>query len=350
MAVRPEIAAAFRQQIRSCERLGSPFTAQVLGSVMEELERGGGLEALIGSWPGDPSRDVLPLRIAGALHALALSGAAPDLAAFYPPQGSGGESAALRAAIAAAVAAHRAHFSDFLASPPQTNEVARSAALLGGFLRVARRTGLPLRLLEIGASAGLNLLWDRYRYRLGDVLWGDPSSPVLISSSWSGPPPDLDASLQVASRAGCDRSPIDLADPAQRLRLRSYIWADQRDRLARLDLAIALARGAELQVEQADADEWVERQLAAPAHGVATVLYHSIVWQYLPREAQARIIAAVESAGRHAGPESPVAWLRLEPVAGRARPELSLTLWPGGENELLATGHWHGIAVEWTAA
>lgn len=350
MAVRPAVMEAFRKQILSCERLGSPFTARVLASAIEELGHGGNLEVLIGAWPGDPVRDALPLRIAGALHALVLSGTAPDLAALYPPQGNGDDSAALRAAIASAVAAHGAHFSSYLASPPQTNEVARSAALLGGFLEVAKRTGRPLHLLEIGASAGLNLLWDRYRYRLGAANWGDPSSPVLISTAWSGALPALDAPLHIASRAGCDRAPIDLADPAQRLRLRSYVWADQRDRLARLDHAIALARQSGVRVEQADAGEWVEHQLAARGDGTATVLYHSVVWQYLSREAQARIIAALDSAGRRARPENPLAWLRLEAPAGKPKPDLSLTLWPGGETERLATAHWHGMEVDWAAA
>lgn len=350
MAVRPEVMEAFRKQILSCKRLGSPFTARVLDSAMEELGHGGNLEVLIGAWPGDPVRDALPLRIAGALHALVLSGTAPDLAVLYPPQGNGGDPTALRAAIAAAAAAHGAHFSSYLASPPQTNEVARSAALLGGFLEVAKRTGRPLRLLEIGASAGLNLLWDRYRYRLGAAEWGDPSSPVSISTAWAGSLPALDAPLRIASRAGCDRAPVALADTTQRLRLRSYVWADQHDRLARLDHAIALTRQSGLRVEQADAGEWVERQLSARGDGMATVLYHSVVWQYLSCEARARIIAAMESAGRRARPESPVAWLRLEAQTGSAKPDLSLTLWPGGATERLAAAHWHGAEVDWAAA
>ena len=143
-------------------------------------------------WPGDPSNraDALPLRLAGALHGLVLEGRDPGLAAVYPPHDAPTDDA-LWAAVAAAFAAHAAYILARLDGPPQTNEPQRSAALCPGFLTVAALTGLPLVTSELGASAGLNLLWDRFAYRFGAAAWGDPASPVRIAPDWQGPPPPL---------------------------------------------------------------------------------------------------------------------------------------------------------------
>ncbi|MFZ6764955.1 DUF2332 domain-containing protein [Pseudoroseomonas sp. WGS1072] len=345
---RAAVLEAFRKQIAWCERLGSPFTARLLGLLAEDLAAGGPAADLAGHWPGDPVADALALRLAGALHALVLSGEAPALAACYPPRANARADAPDAAALRAVLLARRAEIAAFLASPPQTNEVGRSGVLLGGFLEIAHRAGLPLRLLEIGASAGLNLLWDRFHYTLGDAVWGDPASPVRLAPRWTGPLPPLAAPVRVASRGACDRSPVDLRDPAQRLRLRAYVWPDQQDRLARLDGAIALALGAGSRVEPADAGDWVAARLAEPAEGQATVLYHSIMWQYMPAATRARIAGALSEAGARATAAAPLAWLRFEPPQAEARPELRLTLWPGGGESLLATAQAHGQTVDWT--
>ena len=151
--------------------------------------------------------------------------------------------------------------------------------LVGGFLEIAKATGLPLRCLEIGASAGLNTIWDRYHYRLGAVDWGDPQSPVSLAPGWEGPSPPVDVPLCVIERHACDIAPIDLEHPAQRLRLRAYIWADQRERLSRLESAIDLARAHGPRVDRDDAADWVrtklretgrvERDRSLPFHHVA---------------------------------------------------------------------------------
>jgi len=171
------ILAALQTQTEWCDHLGSPFTAALLRAAMRELKSGGLLAELIGAWPGDPLTDILPLRVAGALHALVLAGAAPELALAYPPHATPDDTS-LHTALLNALRQHRDYITRFIESPPQTNEVGRSAVLLGGFLEIAAATEKPLRLLEIGASAGLNLLWDRFHFRLGDATWGDPASPV----------------------------------------------------------------------------------------------------------------------------------------------------------------------------
>ena len=339
------VSAAFGKQIGWCESLGAPFTASVLRVLLEDLSRGGLLAGMVGAWPGDPLADALALRLAGAFHALVLEGADPDLAACYPP--GGGDPMRLHAALPMALDRHEAFIRAFLRSPPQTNEVGRSAVLLGGFLQVAALTRLPLRLLEIGASAGLNMIWDSYRYRIGAQEWGDPASPVRLAPDWTGPLPPLAAPVFVAERAGCDVAPPELASPEARLRLRSYVWADQPERLARIEAAIGLAAEKRIAVERADAAAWVAERLSCPAPDRATVLYHSIMWQYMPTTTQAALRATVERAGAAATAEAPFAWLRFEPPTTKGRPELRLTCWPGEWDEHLATAHPHGSEVMW---
>jgi hypothetical protein len=350
-----ELIDAFRHQSRACGRLGSRFMALLLDKAAEEIEQSGSIAGLLAAWPGDPVADAVPLRLAAALHAQVLSGAAPELAALYPPAHQAADASMVWHAALSAITTHRASIEDFLASPPQTNEVGRSAVLLGGFLEIARATGVrPMQILEIGASAGLNQPWDRYRYELGGVAhWGDPDSPVAVTADWSGPLPPLETQVVVAKRAASDAAPVDLDDPESRLRLRAYVWADQPARMALLDAAIALVRQLGLRVEQGEAAAWVLERLRDRAQGVTTVLYHSIAWDYFPEETKAKIQAAVQAAGQRADAESPFAWLRLEPPSGGApggaEPELRLTLWPGGREQCLAHAHTHGPPVHWLA-
>jgi hypothetical protein len=237
-------------------------------------------------------------------------------------------------------------------SPPQTNEVNRSVALCAGFLTVARRARLPLRCLEIGASAGLNMNWDRFAYDLGGRgRWGDPTSPVRLGAEWTGAPPPFDIQTWVMERQGCDQNPIDVRDPAAALRLKAYVWPDQAERMARLDGAIAIARQYPPNVEQADAAAWT-RAHAKSVQGVASVLYHSVVWSYLPARTQADVADAIAAAGESARATAPFAWLRMEPnPADLAGPmDLKLTYWPGGTQSRLAGVHPHGVKVSWAGA
>lgn len=339
---------AFREQVRWCDRLGSPFTARLLEWLADDWLAGGPTRALLPSWQGGaPKEDLVPLRLAGGLHALALAGRPAALAAAYPPAAAGFDVAVMAPLLRRLLVDEAAHLRAFLASAPQTNEVMRSAVLLGGYAAVAEATQLPLALREIGASAGLNLLWDRFGYALGAQRWGDAASPVQLVADWRGAAPVLPATIAVADRRGNDLQPIDLRDDAAVLRLRSYVWPDQRQRAARLDGAIALAHDAPPTVESGDAAGWVERELAAPRDGVATVLVHSVVWQYLPVATRQRIEAALDAAAGRATPGAPLAWLRMEFYAPGAPAELRLTLWPGGRERVLARAHPHGEWAEW---
>jgi hypothetical protein len=339
----------FRRQAAACLQLGSPFTATLLETAADRLDATSAVGRAILHWPGDPTADALALRFAGSLHALVLSGAAPALARAYPGAGTGADPDSLWSEVAAALDRHEPAVLRFLDSPPQTNEVARCAVLLGGFLAIAHATQRPLALLEIGASAGLNLHWDGYAYGLGDLSWGPASAPLRLAPDWRGPVP-AQAAVEVRARRGCDRRPLDPGGTSDRLRLSAYVWADQAARLARLEAALDHAARQSTRVEQADAADWVEARLARRPAGLATVLFHSVVWQYLPPATQQRIVAALERVGAKAGAATPLAWLRMEPSSGGAHAELRLTLWPGGDEQLLADADFHGRWVSWRAA
>ncbi|MEI8446160.1 MULTISPECIES: DUF2332 domain-containing protein [unclassified Mesorhizobium] len=258
------------------------------------------------------------------------------------------DEAAIAAALPEAIARNDDWLLAALASAPQTNEIARSGMLLSGFLTIASETGLPLALHEIGSSAALNLLFDRFHYRYGDAEWGDPASPVRLAPDMRGKPVPLESTLKIVSRNGSDIAPVDIGIVADRLRLRSYIWADQTSRLERIDAAISVAETTPFSLEKADAADFVKDRLVSRPSGETFVLFHSIMWQYMPDATKAAIVAELAAAGRAATPNAPIAWLRMEPVATTDKyATLSLTLWPGGETRHLAACDYHGRWIEW---
>ena len=346
-----DLSDAFRLQGLGCERLGSPFYGRLLALGAEDLEVGGPTGALMAPWSGATGPEIFAdaahLRLLGGLHDLALSGDDPVLSATFPKPDRKTDVAAAWEAAKAAMVAHHDSLAQFMTHEPQTNEVRRSACLAPGFLEVGQATRLPIRAFELGASAGLNLNWDRYGYRFGDTAWGDTASPVQIDCEWTGGAPAVAAKINVISRAACDRRPGDLTDPVQRRRLLAYIWPDQFERLARIAAAIELARSLGVAVEEADAVAWAE-QHAAPRDGAVTVLYHSVFWQYMPPESQAALAAVIAKHSAHASAKAPFAWLRMEPPPeNMLAMEVRLTLWPTGEERSLATVHPHGAWVKW---
>ena len=159
--------------------------------------------------------------------------------------------------------------------------------------------------------------------------------------------PPAPGALEVAGRAGCDAQPVDPASEEGRLTLRSYLWPDQTERLRLLDAALEVASRVPAPVARARAADWLERRLAEPGAGACTVVFHSIVMQYVPEDERERIDALLAEAGAAAGPEAPLARLAMEP--GGEEAELRLTLWPGGEERLLAASGYHGADVRWLA-
>jgi hypothetical protein len=338
---REVLAGWVRFQARGCAELGSPFYASMLESAAADLDSGGPVLDVLTGFETESEWSAVALRFMGGVHRLVLEGRLPQLEPHYPSVGGDGDAGAAWPAFRDALREHRQEIRRLAAGGCQTNEVGRSAALLGGFLEVAHRTGLPLRILEIGASAGLNLRWDRYRYESGEAGWGDEHSPVRFVHFFDVPPP-LDRAAEVVERKGCDLEPIDPTSDDGALSLRSFIWADQLGRLSRLDGAIEIARAMPLDVERMDAAAFLERELDEPRRELATVVYHSVFVQYLTEGSRRRIAAAIDRAVSRATPDAPVYHLRMEPDAATFQVKLG--------DELLATSGPHGTAVRWAAS
>ena len=341
-------AAHFRKQEEWCERLGSPFNAALLSGLADRMSEGGVLDRLLlrGETPLTPSvADVAPLRLAGALHAMALTGRDEALAAQYPAARPDWDMDIVLPAAMAALEAHETWVAEFLTRPPQTNETRRSIGLLAGFAQLEG----PLHLLEIGASAGLNQHWDAFGYDGGS--WsrvGAPGAPVQ-TTQWQGGPPDLPETFDIASRRACDCAPIDITDPDERLRLAAYIWPDQTERLERLEAAISIALDRGVHVEEADAADWLERVLGRPLPNGTTVIYHSIAWQYFNSDTDHRAKRAIRAAGSRADSDHRLAWLRFEHenvFQGDSREHVvDMITWPGGERRRLVVMDPHALGA-----
>jgi hypothetical protein len=348
------VREAFAAQAEACAERGSPFTGLLCDVLGRALDRSTEVGRRVLDWSGRPDArgDSVPLRLAGGLHALVRRGRAPRLAALYPPNPPP-EAGALRAALADAVAEAEAELLPWLDRAPQTNEPTRSAPLMAGLLAVAAETGgLPFALHEIGASAGLVLVLDRYEHRLGGATAGTPGAPVRIAPAWDGGPPPTGAPVRVLRRRGCDLDPLDVTEPEDRERLLAYVWPDQADRLARTEAAMGVAAADPPRIERAEAATWAEAALdpgdAAAEPGVARVLLHAVALQYAPEETAARVAAHAARVGAAAAREAPFVWLRFEadPEFGE-RGSLRLTLWPGGNERVLALGDTHGEKLRW---
>jgi hypothetical protein len=349
------LLAAFDRQIEWC-RLPAPFSARVLRRSRQWLVKDADAAAALNAVADDPAAAAVPLRWLAGLHHLALRGLAPWAALWADaPHDTPADHAqlddGLDQAIERAWQSQRAALQSALALPPQTNEVQRSAALLPGLLHVAALSRRPIELLEIGASAGLNLWCDRYHHDHGVWAWGDAAVGLTLRCDWQGPPPAAKADLRVARRAGCDARPIDLQQAPESLRLASFIWPDQAARLARLHaarhLAAAWMAASDVAVQALPALEFLQRELPARRSGHALVLMHSVVWQYIEAAEQQAISALVEAAGAQATADSPLAWLRLEPRGKDGSVELRCRYWPGGHEALLATAHPHVAQLRW---
>ena len=347
MQVEQEIRETFAKQAKGCERLGSPFTARLVAGLGVRLDCSTETGRRVLEWQGraDALGDAVALRLAGALNALVARGRLPELAKVYPPNNLP-DAQVLTSSAMAAIADADQEICNWLAYPPQTNEVARSGVLYPGLCFIAEKTGLPLMLYEIGASGGLNLFADRFAYRFGDARRGDVKSGVVLSPNWTGaPPPSVEP--QIVSRMGCDQNPLDVTKAEHRERLLAYIWPDQPARITRVKAAIQIAQSYPPEIAKADAADWVEAQISAePKTGAVRVLFHSIAYQYFPGPAKQRIRKRMEEAGARATKNTPLAWLSFEQYNDDG-PRLTLRLWPGGEEQELAKADPHVHNVIW---
>lgn len=309
----------------------------------ERLDRSTPVGAAVLGWKGNPdsSADSVPLRLAGGLNALVRQGRLPRLSDCYPPNPLPAPDR-FWAAIDGALREGSDELLPWLERAPQTNEVARSAVLFAGLSYFASQAEGPIHLFEVGASAGLNLNLDRYGYRFAGEEFGDRESPLQLSPEWKGPPPPR-APIGIATRRGCDLSPLDPEKPTDRESLLAYVWPDQAERVQRLTRALDIAAAHPVKVERADAADWVEHNIGGKG---CRVLMHSIAFQYFPPATQRRIADHMAKIG--ANSREPLAWLRfeLDPEMENAS-TLRLRLWPGGEDQLLAIAGPHGTPIEW---
>ncbi len=293
------------------------------------------------AWQGDisPRSQSVPLRLAGALHALHLQGHRV-LGTVYPPQSVSDK--ALWEAVSATMISDAAQINTWLDSAPQTNEVRRAATLIAMGHLLSDRYGLPIRTSELGASGGLNLHWDSYAMQVGSDVFGSENPVLTLRPDWVGalPPKSI---INVTSRNGVDLNPLDPAHPDHALRLQAYLWPDQPERLALTRAAIAAAKTP---VAQGDAVDWLVGQLAHK-HGQTHLIYSTVAWQYFPAGKQAKGTAAIEAAGAAATTEAPLAWFRMENDGGTHGAALTLRLWPDDVTHDLGRADFHGRWIEW---
>lgn len=345
------LAELFRDSARGCSRHG-PTNARLLADAADDLEAGGVTAAVMAGRERDRSGSVPGLRFAAAVHRLVLTGKAPALARHYASVGGRLHEPTLWADARPALAEHLDELRAVIASTAvQTNEPGRSAPLYGGLLVASQHAGLPVRLLEVGASAGLNLRPHLVGYRLPDGrVLGDPRSPLVLDTGWQGAPPaELNRPLQVERRGGCDLDPVDVTTDEGVLHLTSFVWPDQLQRLHRLRDAIALARLDPVTVRRADGAAWLRHQLAGPRPGMLTVVFHSVVWQYVPASERAHGQQVLAEAAARATARAPLALLVYESrrAGGRFRFDLLLRLWPSGVTVCLGHGGGHGTPFTW---
>lgn len=340
---------AFALQTLACRELGSGLTARVCEALTRIIAADQGpVGRRVKTWQGDPrpGADSVPLRLCGALHALVLSDRAPKLAQAYAMGGG----AHLDQEIRDAVQSHDRYILEWLELPPQTNEVARSGPIIAAAWFLGNQTpGVTYDALELGASAGLNLNFPHYSLADDDgfqpALAGDGISDVRLVPRWQGASP-APQPLTIASARGVDLNPLDPGRDG--FRLMAYVWADQRDRLGRLRSALAIAGGHRPALDQGDAADWLEAQLAPPAtHG--RLVYHTVAAQYFPDATRARIEKALLAAGQQASAERPLAHFSMEGDGGDGA-ALRLRLWRGGPVREwdLGRADFHGRWIDWT--
>lgn len=338
-------AEAFRKQEFHCRNLGSAFTADLCLLFAEHLTPDTIVGNRVHSWAGNPSHrsDAVPLRLIGGLHALVLSGQDEELVQAYPPHTNDVPSWSL---IERVLKQHSDFLLEWLKSPPQTNEVQRSNAIWPALQTIAATTKLPIALWEVGASAGLNLQMDRFSFNHGGVVSGVEDSPVQLTPDWEGPLPPVHE-VEIVEKAACDLNPLDPSLPEDRLRLLSYVWAGQTDRVERTAGAIDLARRHPVAIDKQDGVLWLKDRLANRLDGVCTVIFTTIAWQYLPDEAKSEGEAMMLEAGLKATKQSPLAELHLEGVGEVPGAAITLKLWPYDIDTHLGRADFHGRWVKW---
>lgn len=335
---------AFEDQAGHCVALGSPFMGQLMNVLARDWPVDSALGQKFASVAGDvgPMGASLPLRIASGLHALVLTRKSPRLVKAYPPNSV--SDADLSAAVLDALSAHETYLLAWTDHAPQTNEVRRSAALIAGARVAVQHFNMPIHLSELGASGGLNLMWDHFALEIQGHRFGPNMSSILLSPDWTGSmPPSVQP--RVEKRRGVDLNPLDPTRPDHLMRLMAYLWADQPERLS---LTRSAASVMDAKVQQGDAIDWLTRLLPEQSQGCLHLIQHTVAWQYFSKDAQARGKALIEAAGKRASANRPLAWLSMENDGdGTKGAALTLRLWPGDITLNLGRADFHGRWIDW---
>ena len=346
-----DVVTAFRLQGEACGRLGSPMYAELLALAADDLVAGGPVAQVLRGHEDDPGPSALALRLLGSVHRLVLERRAGALAACYPSVGGTWDATTGWAAFRALLAERPDEVRNWLDQAPQTNEVGRATALYGGLLQLPDGVGdLPMRLAEIGSSGGLNLRADHFRY-VGDDgrSHGPDDADVVLEPAWAGRRLEDRPRPEVVERLGCDLHPVDPTTTEGRLRLTAYVWPDQSVRLERLRAAFRTAARVPAEIRTQDARSFVEDLTLR--EGTTTVLWHSVMWQYLPRADQQAVSHRIDELGSQAGSRRRFAHLRAEPSRRTEDAEheflVRLRVWPDGEDRILGATAPHGIPTTW---
>lgn len=349
----PASGRAVRQllvEAAKAEGFVKPRAAALMHALARVLPHAGALFETIEQWPGDLASDGVIFRLNAGLHAFALSDPGGVLAALYGTDTLPSD-AQLDRALARALDERAEELAVWLSHPTQTNEVARVAGLVAALIELCRADGLPCDVLELGASAGLNLNFPHYTVRLGQLSACVPTSAVTLVPEWRGRP--LEAGpLAVMAARGVDLHPLDVTSAADRRSLAAYVWPGETMRASRLAAAIGIAEAHPPQVETGRASAFLARELSAPQPaGSRRVVFHSMVLQYASPSERAAIDAAFAEAGSQATPDRPLARVGIEWRADRGAVELRIAQWDGvrhrGESRIAALCHPYGEWIDW---
>ena len=327
--------------------MGSPLYAGLLRDLAAEYLSRRSLRQLLSGITDRPVHDALPLRLLGAIHRLTLTGQAPLLANHYPSTG-GQPTSSLLDDFLRTIDDNQDHVRQCLYLNVQTNEVGRSVVPLVLLHWLCDQGISECDYYELGASAGLNMLCDRYCARSGDAVFGEPRSPVQFTGSWCTATPAVGSRVvRIVNRRGVDTFPRDVHSDDDMIALESFIWPDQTERLLRFRNAVQLARTNPPAVDTGSADTWLAEHLQSRAR--ATVVFHSIVWQYLGATVQDSLRDTLNDVGANATEDHPLIWARMEPAGSVA--DVRATIWSNGSRRehVLATVGYHGQNLTWSA-
>ena len=331
---------------------GSPLYTDICLRAAEDAEM---IEFAASCPPTQPSANLL----LASVHALLLKGDPHPLRRFYPDVMASEADAEPPDATTYPlfrefVFEHRDEILPMLETRRvQTNVVRRTTVMLPLFALAARESGgRPLALIELGASGGLNLHWDRYHhtYRFeseADRVWGDTDSPLHLSARvQSDALPDLQDDLRVASRVGIDLDPVDVGDPEQLLWLRALVFPEHVERHGELEAASGIARAHPARILRGDASELAAALVEQAPDDATPCLYATAVLNQFPQESRQRLFDALSATAR----QRPFWLLTLDGTPnGNALLRVGRFTSSGRRTREVARAHAHGRWIHWAS-